>query len=306
MVYYISEAENGVTVKDFLFKRLRLTVAAVKRVKYRDGGITVNGTEVTVRHVLKTGDCLGLLMEDTEADRNEYMVPVDIPISVVYEDEHLTVVDKPPRMPAHPSLGHPDDTVANALAFRYRDKPFVFRPVNRLDCDTSGLMLIARGKVSAGRLYFSQKNKEIEKSYIAVLKGSLPQDEGQIVTYMCREEGSIVKRRVCDGSLTGAKLAITEYTTLFKNGDATVVRATPVTGRTHQLRVHFAHMGCSIYGDTMYGDYSEYIDRQALHACYLSFPHPETKEKICTEAPLPEDIKGLLVQLGITDVTFCN
>lgn len=299
MIYIIDEKDNGITVKDFLFKKLRLTVAAVKRVKYRENGITVNGNNVTVRYILKTGDTLELLMEDTKEDENEYTVPVDLPIETVLDDEHFIIVNKPPFMPAHPSLGHKDDTVANALAFRYRDKPFVFRPVNRLDRDTSGLMLIAKGKVSAGRLYFTQQNKEIEKSYIAILDGVISPPKGTIETYMCREEGSIVKRRVCDENEIGAKIAVTEYETLCANEKACVVKATPVTGRTHQLRVHFAHKDCPIYGDTMYGEPSEYINRQALHACTLSFPHPSGSGKITAEAQLPDDMKKLLETLGL-------
>lgn len=299
MRFIIEEKENGITVKDFLFKKLRLTVAAVKRVKYRENGITVNGENVTVRYILKTGDTLVLLMEDTEEDENEYTVPVDIPIETVLEDDSFVVVSKPPFMPSHPSLGHKDDTVANALAFKYKDKPFVFRPVNRLDRDTSGLMLIAKGKVSAGRLYFTQQNKEIEKSYIAILEGIISPPKGTIETYMCREEGSIVKRRVCDESYSGAKNAVTEYETIAANEKACVVKATPVTGRTHQLRVHFAHVGCPIYGDTMYGNFSEYIDRQALHAYSLSFPHPAEDKKVSITAKLPDDMQKLLEILDL-------
>ncbi len=299
MIYKIEAVDNGMTVKDFLFKKLKLTVAAVKRVKYRENGITVNGENVTVRYILKTGDTLVLLMEDTEEDENEYTVPVDIPIEIVLEDDSFVVVNKPPFMPAHPSLGHKDDTVANALAFRYRDKPFVFRPVNRLDRDTSGLMLIAKGKVSAGRLYFTQQNKEIKKSYIAILDGVISPQKGTIETYMCREEGSIVKRRVCDENEIGAKIAVTEYEALCANEKACVVKATPVTGRTHQLRVHFAHKGCAICGDTMYGKESEYIDRQALHAYILSFPHPSDSSTVSTVAKLPEDMKNLIDILNL-------
>ncbi|MBE6563627.1 MAG: RluA family pseudouridine synthase [Ruminococcaceae bacterium] len=299
MIYKIDEKDAGLTVKEFLFKRLKLSVAAVKRVKYRDGGIQVNGEEVTVRRVLAFGDTLELLMEDTEEDENEYTLPVNIPIDVVYEDEYFTVVNKPPDMPAHPSLGHKDDTVANALAYRYRDKPFVFRPVNRLDRDTSGLMIVARGKVSAAKLHRLQMKKAVEKSYIAVLEGTPDVSKGQIVTYMRREEGSIVKRCVCNEGEDGAKIAVTDYEVLSSNEKGSVVKATPVTGRTHQLRVHFAHIGCPIYGDTMYGNFSELIGRQALHAKYLSFPHPETEEALHLEASLPKDIEYLLTSLEL-------
>lgn len=297
MIINITEEQNGMTVRDYLFGVLRLSVAAVKRVKYREGGITVNGEYVTVRKVLSEGDVLYLAMEDREEDENKYTVPVEISVKIAYEDEYLTVVDKPSNMPSHPSLGHKDDTVANALAWRYRDKPYVFRPVNRLDRDTSGLMLTARGKIPAGRLYRSMVSNKIEKAYLAVVKGRL-EGEGTVETYMCREGDSIVKRCVCDESHKGAKLAITEYKALFSDDGYSIVKACPVTGRTHQLRVHFASVGHPIIGDTMYGEESPYIDRHALHAYYLAFPHPQTEEALELFSPLPADIKKLIKKLN--------
>lgn len=299
MTVIINESNDGVSVKEFLFKTLGFSVAAVKRVKYREGGILVNGEQVTVRRILRTGDELTLAFEDRDEDENEYTVPVDIDIDVVYEDEYVTVVNKPPSMPAHPSLGHKDDTVANALAYRYRAAPYVFRPVNRLDRDTSGLMLIARDKISAGKLYSSMRRGEIKKSYVAALEGEIYPASGRIETYMCREDDSIVKRMVCDESAPGAKLAVTEYRTLFCNGNFSVVKAAPVTGRTHQLRVHFASTGHPIVGDTMYGVASDFISRQMLHASNLSFPHPKTGERVSLTAEFPRDFLFAFSKMGI-------
>ena len=299
MKYQITEEDHGVSVKDYLYKNLKFSTAMVKRVKYREGGIKVNGESVTVRRVLSVGDTLELFYEDTAEDENEYTVPVDLPLEIVYEDEYLTVVNKPPMMPSHPSLGHKNDTVANALAYRYRGAPYVFRPVNRLDRDTSGLMLIAGDKLTAGKLYLSQRKGQIHKSYLAILEGTLTPAAGEIKTYMAREGESIVKRRVCEKDDLGAKIAVTTYRTVVANENISVVKAHPVTGRTHQLRVHFAHMGCPILGDTMYGNTSELISRQALHAGILEFPHPVTGESLRLEAPLPEDMKKVLAEYGI-------
>lgn len=299
MDYEINKFCAGMTVKEFLFKKLGFSAAAVKRVKYRETGILLNGESVTVRKILSAGDILSLALEDREEDENEYTVPVDIPVGIVYEDEYIVVVNKPPMMPSHPSLGHKDDTVANALAFRYRNKPYVFRPVNRLDRDTSGLMLIAKDKVSAGKLYRSMMKKEIKKAYLAVLEGVMDPLAGRIETYICRKDDSIVERRVCEESEPGAKISVTEYETLDSSGGCSLVRAVPVTGRTHQLRVHFSHRGCPIAGDTMYGRESPLISRQALHASELSFPHPESGETMSFSAPLPDDITYLLDSVGI-------
>ena len=292
----IDEKYDGLSVREYLFRVLGFSVASVKRVKYREGGITVNGDQVTVRRILRAGDVLSLAVEDTEEDENKYTIPVDIPIDVVYEDEFITVVSKPPFMPAHPSLGHKDDTVANALAYRYRGRPYVFRPVNRLDRDTSGLMLVARDKVSAGKLYLSMRRGEIKKAYLAVLEGKITPEKGRIESYICREGDSIVKRRVCEESDPGAKIAVTDYESVGYAAGRTLVRAVPVTGRTHQLRVHFASVGHPIVGDTMYGNESAYISRQALHAHELSFPHPSNGETISLEAPLPDDMKKILAE----------
>lgn len=299
MLIRISNEYGGLSVKDYLFKVLSFSVASVKRVKYREGGIKVNGEHVTVRRILREGDELFLDVEDTEEDENEYTVPVDIEIGIAYEDDYITVVDKPYAMPSHPSLGHKDDTVANALAYRYRGKPYVFRPVNRLDRDTSGLMIVAKDKVSAGKLYRSMRRGEIEKSYIAVLEGEIVPSAGRIETYICREGDSIVKRCVCGDSAPGAKIAVTEYETVSSCKGISVVRAHPVTGRTHQLRVHFSHVGHPIVGDTMYGRESEYIERQALHASRISFPHPASGQTLTVDSPLPADMRNLLSAYGI-------
>ncbi len=297
MDFKISEDYAGLTVKEYLFDVLGFSSGAVKRVKYRENGITVNSERVTVRKVLSEGDILSLAFEDRKEDENVYTVPTPLDIGIAYEDSYITVVDKPPKMPTHPSLGHKCDTVANALAWRYREAPFVFRPVNRLDCDTSGLMIAARDNVSAGKMYSSMIKGEIKKRYIAILDGVPPEKCGQIDTYMCREDGSIVKRKVCGPDEPSGKRAVTEYRVIAENGKSSVVEAVPVTGRTHQLRVHFASIGCPITGDTMYGGKSDLIDRQALHSHRLSFIHPESKERISVMSSLPFDMALLSKKL---------
>lgn len=294
MKIVIDKAHDSWSVKEYLYREMSLSTASVKRIKYRDGGITVDGAPVTVRHILREGETLDLAVEDRLEDENKYTLPANIPIEIIYEDDAVIVVNKPPSMPAHPSLGHKLDTVANALAYRYGDKPFVFRPVNRLDRDTSGLMLVARDKISAYNLYLSMRRGEIKKTYLALLDGVIDPSCGRIETYICREGESIVKRRVCDECAPGAKIAITDYETVSVSCGRTLVRAVPVTGRTHQLRVHFASVGCPITGDSMYGNASPLINRQALHAATLSFPHPSTGERITFEAPLPDDIANII------------
>ena len=158
----------GLTVREYLTRRLGYSSAMIKKLKFSEGGILVNGSFVTVRYEMKEGDVLTLGVEDKEDDVSPYTVPVDIPIEVIYEDEYVTAVNKPAGMPAHPSHGHRDDTVSNALAFRYREKNYVFRPVNRLDRDTSGCMLTSNTRDASYKMYRAMTEGRIRKIYVAV------------------------------------------------------------------------------------------------------------------------------------------
>ncbi len=297
MIIKIDEKDNGRRLKEYLGHELGFSMKLLRRVKFTDGGLEVNGAHVTVRYILKTGDILAVNFEDNADDMNPYTVPASLPIDVIYEDGDLTVVNKPAGMPAHPSLGHKDDTVANALAYRYSDKPYVFRPVNRLDRDTSGVMITANNRVAAFRLYKQMMAGNIRKRYIAVLGGILPDADGEIVSYIRRREESIMERVECSPDEDGAKIAVTRYATVAEADGYSIVVAEPVTGRTHQLRVHFASRGCQIVGDDMYGTPSEYISRHALHAVTTVIPHPTGGEVMTVRAPLPADIRSLITKL---------
>ncbi len=288
----ITADDAGKSVLEFLRVRTGMSRAMLRHLKFIEDGITVGGSHVTVRYILKEGDSLAIKAEDEEA--SEKIAPVELPVKIAFEDSELVVPDKPPFMPTHPSRDHYGDTLANALAFRYKDEsiPFVFRPVNRLDRNTSGLCLVAKNRIAASKLFLAMKSGDIEKRYIAVLDGALPEREGEIKTYIGRTPESIIVRRVCkEGE---GDLAITRYRVLYENDRYSIVEATPVTGRTHQLRVHFSHLGAPIVGDELYGNESPHISRHALHAASLSFPHPETKEKIELVSPLHDDMRSLI------------
>ena len=294
MRFETDEKFDGKTVLEFLKKELRLSSKMITSLKKKERGILVSDKHVTVRYMLRKGDVLTLETED--AEENENLVPTEMPLDIIYEDDDLILISKPPMMPTHPSHGHFDDTLANAVCFhirKTRKEPFVFRSVNRLDRNTSGLVLIAKNRISANRLYCSMSKGQIEKKYIAVLDGVITPSEGEIDTYIRRKEKSIITREVC-GPLPDASRALTSFSTLAGDGKISVVLATPHTGRTHQLRLHFAHMGAPIVGDDLYGNASDEIDRHALHAYYLSFPHPTSGKRMEFRAPLCEDIEKLL------------
>lgn len=286
------------TVLDFLTRRVGISRAMLRHLKAIENGITVDGEHVTVRRVLKEGELLSIKSEDVSPSAR--ISPRELPIEIVFEDADVVVPNKPPFMPTHPSHNHDNDTLANALAYRYRGEkaPFVFRPVNRLDRNTSGLVLIAKSRISASKLFASMQTGEIEKEYIAVLCGIPEKKEGIIETYIKRRDKSIILRSVCaEGE--GGEIAKSRYRVLFADTvkNCSVVLASPITGRTHQLRVHFAHIGCPIFGDELYGEETPLINRHALHAYRLSFEHPENKEKIVILAELPEDMKTLIFNI---------
>lgn len=293
MQYIITEAQSGMSLRHFLQQELRLSSKMIKHLKFSEDGILINGEHATVRRTLCAGDCVELAIEDREFAPIE---PIDLPITILYEDEDVVVPAKPANMPTHPSHDHYTDTVANALSYRYHEAgiPFVFRPINRLDRNTSGLLLIARNRPSAGRLTEAMQAGKIEKRYLAVLDGELADERGRIDACLHRTAQSIILREVCPHDAPDADTALTEYIRLAAENGHSLVEARPITGRTHQLRVHFASIGHPITGDDLYGNPNTAINRHALHAYSLSFPHPETGESMTLTAPPPKDFCDLL------------
>ncbi len=306
MDYLIDAELDGKTVLELMSRSLGLSRATIKHLKFKQNGIEVDGEHVTVRHVLRKGETLSLAIEDTEAPQK--LTPCALTLDIAYEDAELVVPNKPADMPTHQSFGHYGDTVANALAYRYSNMgiPFVFRPVNRLDRNTSGLLLIARDRVSAAYLSDAMKKRRINKRYVAILRGVLKDDRGIIDTYMRRTRESVIVREIC-GENDGGDRAVTEYEVLAKSTTHTLVSATPVTGRTHQLRVHFASLGCPIEGDDMYGEQSSHIARHALHSYMLSFPHPSDGRTVTVTAAMPEDMRNLARRVFSNELdTLCE
>ena len=293
MEWLVAPEEDALCVRDFIRRRLPLSGRMLKYLKYREDGIRVNGERVTVRRVLRAGDRLELAVADSTPAP---IRPVALPLDILYEDDDLVVPAKPAGMPTHPSHDHWDDTVANALAARYAGMgiPFVFRPVNRLDRDTSGLLLIARNKLAAGTLTRAMQRGEIHKIYLAVLEGEDCPDSGLIDRPLHRTAQSIILREVCPPDAPDAAPSRTAYRILARGGGCALAEALPLTGRTHQLRVHFASIGHPIVGDTLYGIPNGRLDRQALHARSLSFPRPGDGARLTLTAPLPPDMAGLI------------
>lgn len=285
--YTANSADNGKTVKQIIEREFSLSSRTLAKLK-KSGGIKVNDKNVTVRHILSDGDILTLTLEDTSSENIEKS---NIPLDILYEDEHILAVNKPLGMPTHPSQGHHSDTLANAVMYKYKDIEFTFRAITRLDGDTTGVVLIARNALSAQRLTDSLQNGKIKKEYAAVVVGTPSPEKGIVDAPIARCEDSIIKRKV---SLDG-KNAVTEYEVEIIRNDKeySLVKAFPITGRTHQIRLHLSHIGYPIYGDFLYGTPIDNV-RAYLHCKSLSFPHPITGESMEITAPLPKDIRSIM------------
>lgn len=268
--FSIDEKWDGRDVKEFLLKN-GLSVTLLKKVKY--GGIFLNGENVTVRAELRQGDVVTVSIPDEKSDG---IPPMNIPLKIVYEDDSLLVCDKPRNMPTHPSKGNNLPTLANAV-MGYFGGDFVFRAINRLDRDTSGLVIIAKNQISAGKLSESMKRGEFRKYYECVVEGCPTPSEGIIDAPIMREcEGSIKRITSPDG-----KRAKTEYKVVSSDGRSSVCRVRLYTGRTHQIRVHMAHIGHPLLGDFLYGN--EESGDFHLRCVEINFPHPETNELLCVK-----------------------
>ena len=292
MEIQITKAEDGRILRSFLKETLALSARTLSALKRREGGITLNGKAVTVRTVLHAGDVLSLLLSDERS--NENLVARDLPLTLLYEDGEIAVCAKSGDMPTHPSHGHYDDTLANALAFRYRASPYVFRAITRLDRETSGVVLTARTALAAERLSRAMQAGEIEKTYLALVCGT-PPTEGEIALSIRRRAGSVMLREVHpDGAP-----AVTRFRRLATDGEVSLLAVLPRTGRTHQIRLHLSHMGFPILGDCLYGEERDDVPRTMLHAVRLTFPHPASGERMTVAAPIPDDLAALLILHGL-------
>lgn len=275
---FVVDSQQPVTVQNFLRNGNGISARLLKKLKNRKGGITCNGEPIRSIDTVKAGDVLVLTTDDCAKAEPNGNVRADI----AFENESLVVFNKPAGMPVHQSVRHRDDTLANYFAYLYPE--LTFRAVNRLDKDTSGLCVIAKDPHTANLL-----QGESEKVYYAAVHG-VTDVSGTIDAPIARECESIIRRCVRDDG----KRAVTHYKRIACNGKYSLLEIHLETGRTHQIRVHFAHIGHPLAGDDMYGGTLEDIGRQALHCGSLSLILPMTGEKVTVTSPLPDDILKLM------------
>lgn len=290
--YDIDSHSEGLRIEQFL-RRKGYSAQNLSTIKRMPESILVNGVHYYMKQTLKAGDRLLVRIQETESSRN--IPPVCAPLSIVYEDEDLIVVNKPAGMPIHPSLNNYTNSLANALAWYYQQqgKPFIFRCCNRLDRDTSGLTVVAKHLVSGNILSTMTKKKEVRREYLAVVRGHIAPESGTISAPLTRKEGTIIERVV---DFDRGEPAVTHYHLIQEANGHSLVSLQLETGRTHQIRIHLKHLGFPLVGDYLYNPDMEYISRQALHSFRLSFPHPITGEAMDFTAPLPENMRNILTE----------
>lgn len=295
LTYTINETENGFPIKKYLKNQGYSSRSLVELKKFPES-VLVNGTERHMNFPLEAGDILTIqIQEDCSSEK---IPPVELPLDIVYEDEDLMVINKPAGMPIHPSMNHYENSLANGLAwyFATQNKPFVFRCVNRLDKDTSGLTVIAKHFVSAGILSTmvaakDQPSPAFTREYLALVRGNVTPPSGVISAPIARKASSVIEREV---NFECGEHAVTHYHTLeYKNGHS-LISLQLETGRTHQIRVHMKYLGFPLIGDYLYHPDTEWISRQALHSHRICFLHPITGEKMEFTATLPADMQAVL------------
>lgn len=298
LTYPITESDSDHRIYDFLChhgysRHIRTWL------KQHPGSVRLNGEEALFYFPLKNGDLLEISLEEEHPSEN--IVPVDLPIHIIYEDEDLMVIDKPADMPVHPSIGNYENTLANAAAwyFHRQDIPFVFRCINRLDRDTTGLLILAKHMLSGAILSDQMKKRAIHRTYLAITEGKTD-PAGTIDSPIGRTDQSLILRQVdhengdsaCTHYLQKCWHPKTFYpeTLPVPQDGLSLVQLQLETGRTHQIRVHMTSIGHPLIGDTLYNPETALMNRQALHSYRLAFTHPVTGVSLEFTSPLPEDM----------------
>ncbi|OZM58281.1 RNA pseudouridine synthase [Lottiidibacillus patelloidae] len=285
----IKQKYDGMLVREFLRSKVELSRRALIDLKFNGGQIAVNGKEVSVRHTLVTNDELSIFFPDEK--RSEILLAERLPLHIVYEDDHVLIINKESNMSTIPSKEHPTSSLANGLIHYYNENGYSYAVhiVTRLDRDTSGLLLVAKHRFAHHLLSLQQKDGDVNRTYSAILHGFLSEESGMVDLPIGRHPDSIIERTIREDG----KHALTNYEVVERTTKKTLVKLRLETGRTHQIRVHMAAIGHPLIGDTLYGGKRDGIDRQALHCCNLSFIHPFTKEKMTFESDLPKDMTVL-------------
>lgn len=278
IIFKITNKDDGVQIRDYL-RNFGVSAGLLTKLKQTENGITLNGKFARTIEYLSTNDELKIHIEN----KGHMPQGKKMDIEICYEDDDILVLNKPPLMPVHQSRNHIGDTLSNFVAYHINEDT-AFRAVFRLDRDTSGIVLVAKHELSASKLA-----GKIEKDYYAIVEGDI-ENGGTIDAPIMRCGDSIIKRRVDKNG----ERAVTHYEVVSHKDNRTLLKINLETGRTHQIRVHFSHLGYPLCGDTLYGGHDELIKRQALHCKEIRFKHPITNKQMVISTNLPKDMLCLI------------
>ena len=286
---YTIENTNFLNVKDVLKNYFGISSRLLLKLK-KNNSVYLNNSICTLNDLVSVGDTVSFCLSYEEDNSN--IVATNIPLNIVYEDECLLIINKPPNIAIHPSMLHYDNSLSNGVKYYFNliGLHKKIRPVNRLDRNTSGLVVFAKNEYVQEFLIKEMQSKTFSKEYLAILEGTLDKKQGTINAPIARKKDSIIERCI-DNS---GDNSITHYKVLKEFGNFSLVNFKLETGRTHQIRVHSSYIGHPILGDDLYGNKSNLINRQALHSYKISFIHPKTREKLYLEIDMPQDMLNII------------
>ncbi len=285
--YIVQNTDKDSMLKDVLQIKMHLSSRLIRTCK-RQKLIYCNKETPFMDYRVKAGDVISVVLP---IEHNQFTAE-DIPLSILYEDEDIMAVDKPPYMVVHPTKGCTNGTLANAISYYFNRSNYnmKIRFINRIDRDTSGIVLIAKNSYAQNHLLEQMKAKLVKKLYYALVSGEVQDNQGTIDMPIGKKNEGDIYREV----FIGAKPSITHYKVIERYANATLLELRLETGRTHQIRVHLKTIGHPIVGDGLYGGDMKYADRQMLHCVNMSFVLPKNEQKIDIQSKLPKDIKNVI------------
>lgn len=296
LLYYVNNNKYS-TIKEVLKDYFLISDRLITKLK-KNNNIFLNDFPKYIDYKINIGDKISVNLNFNEISEN--IIPKKMNLNIIYEDESLLIINKPANIPVHPSISHFEDSLSNGVQFYFQENNVKtkIRPVNRLDKDTSGIVIFAKNEYIQESLIKQMKNKTFEKNYYAILTGHINKKNLKIDAPISRKDGSIIEREINkngDNSVTYLEL-IKNFEVFFNKETIklSLVKFSLETGRTHQLRVHSKYINHPILGDTLYGATSNLISRQALHAFKVKFIHPITKRNIILETSFPNDMQIIL------------
>lgn len=291
LVYTVQFGEKFDNVKELLKTKFEISDRLLLKLK-TNNKIFLNGSPVGIKNTVNYDDVVEIYFDFEEDNTN--IVPVKMDLNIIYEDDFMLIINKPAGIPVHPSILHYTDSLSNGVRYYFDEINLhkKIRPVNRLDKDTSGIVIFAKNEYIQECLVRQMKCNTFIKEYIAICEGHLSIQKGKIEAPISRKENSIIERCVSQNGDYALTYYETIKTCIDKNYSVLLIKL--ITGRTHQIRVHLSYIGHPIIGDTLYGSSSSLISRQALHSSRVSFVHPITRQNVVFTAPLYEDMGCLM------------